>query len=135
MKLGTKYLGMSKLFKYPIKSYLKNLSWCEMPWNILQHIGLIHIRGIKTLSPSFYCFCSTLHTSLLTWPFLCRWYSFWKMSFKKSWHIFVCGMMALKFPDTFISVFNKQCLYQLYSEFKMVYFGLSWICVAYYHTI
>ena len=25
MKLETKYLGMSKLFKYPIKSYLKNL--------------------------------------------------------------------------------------------------------------
>jgi len=31
IKLETKYLGMSKLFKYPIKSYLKNLTWCEMP--------------------------------------------------------------------------------------------------------
>jgi len=31
MKLETKYLGMSKLFKYPIKSYLNNLTWCEMP--------------------------------------------------------------------------------------------------------
>ena len=69
MKLGTKYLGMSKLFKYPIKSYRKNLTWCEMPCNILQHIGPLHIRGTRTLSPSFYCFCNTLHTSLLAWPF------------------------------------------------------------------
>ena len=69
MKLETKYLGMSKLFEYLIKSYLKNLTWCEMPWNIRQHIGLLHILGTKTLSPSFYCFCNTLHTSLLAWPF------------------------------------------------------------------
>ena len=108
MKLKTKYLGMSKLFEYPIKSYLTNLTWCEMPWNILQHIGLLHIRGTKTLSPSFCCFCSTIHTSLLAWPFFfCRWYSFWKMSFKKSQHIFVCGMMALKFPDTSASMFSE----------------------------
>ena len=31
IKLETKYLGMSKLFEYQIKSYLKNLTWCEMP--------------------------------------------------------------------------------------------------------
>ena len=31
MKLETKYLGMFKLFEYPLKSYLKNLTWCEMP--------------------------------------------------------------------------------------------------------
>jgi hypothetical protein len=31
MKLGTKYLGMAKLFEYPIKYYLKDLTWCEMP--------------------------------------------------------------------------------------------------------
>ena len=30
MKLETKYLVMSKLFKYPINSYLKNLTWYEM---------------------------------------------------------------------------------------------------------
>jgi len=36
-----------------------------MPWNILQHKGQLHIRGTKTLSPSFYCFYNTLHTSLL----------------------------------------------------------------------
>jgi len=69
MKLETKYLGMSKLFEYPIKSYIKNLTWCEMSLNILQHIRLPHIRGTKTPSPSFYCFCNTLHTSLLAWPF------------------------------------------------------------------
>ena len=89
MKLETKYLGMSTLFEYLIKSYLKNLTWCEMPWNFRQHLGLLHILGTKTLFPSFYCFCNTLHTSLLAWPFFfCRWYSFWKMSFKKSRHIF-----------------------------------------------
>ena len=31
MKLETEYSGMSKLFKYVIKSYLKNLTWCGMP--------------------------------------------------------------------------------------------------------
>jgi hypothetical protein len=31
MKLETKYLGMSKLFKYAIKPYLKNLTWFGMP--------------------------------------------------------------------------------------------------------
>ena len=31
MKLETEYLGMSKLFKYAIKSYLKNLTWRGMP--------------------------------------------------------------------------------------------------------
>jgi hypothetical protein len=31
MKLETEYLGMSKLFKYAIKSYPKNLTWCGMP--------------------------------------------------------------------------------------------------------
>jgi len=31
MKLGTEYLGMSMLFKYAIKSFLKNLAWCGMP--------------------------------------------------------------------------------------------------------
>ena len=31
MQLETKYLGMSKLFEYTIKSYLKNLTWYEMP--------------------------------------------------------------------------------------------------------
>ena len=69
MKLETEYLGMSKPFKYAKKSYLKNLTWCGMSWNILQHIGQLHIRGTKTLSPSFYCFYNTLHTSLLAWPF------------------------------------------------------------------
>ena len=47
MKLETKYLGMSKLFEYPNKSYLKNLTWCEMPQNLLQHIGLLHIGTPK----------------------------------------------------------------------------------------
>ena len=28
-----------------------------------------YIRGTKTLSPSFYCFYNTLHTSLLACPF------------------------------------------------------------------
>jgi len=69
MELETKYLGMSKLFKYPIQSSLKNLTWCAMPWNILQHIGLLHIRGTKTLSPFFYCFYNILHTSLMAWTF------------------------------------------------------------------
>ena len=54
---------MSKLFKYAIKSYFKNITLCGMPWNILQHIGQLHIL------PSFCCFCNTLHTSLLAWPF------------------------------------------------------------------
>ena len=31
MKLETEYLGMSKLFKYAIESYLKYLTWCGMP--------------------------------------------------------------------------------------------------------
>ena len=31
MKLQTEYLRMSKLFKYAIKSCLKNLTWCGMP--------------------------------------------------------------------------------------------------------
>jgi len=31
MKLETEYLGMSKLFEYAIKSYLKNLTLCGMP--------------------------------------------------------------------------------------------------------
>ena len=31
MELETEYLGMSKLFKYAIKSYLKILAWCGMP--------------------------------------------------------------------------------------------------------
>jgi len=51
------------------KILLKNLTWCGMPWKILQHIGQLHIRGTKTLSPSFYCFYNTLHTSLLACPF------------------------------------------------------------------
>jgi len=68
MKLETEYLRMTKLFKYAIKSYLKNLTWCGMPWNILQHTGQLHIRGTKTVSPSFYYFYNTLHTSLLAWP-------------------------------------------------------------------
>jgi len=59
MKLETKYLRMSTIFKYPIQSYLKYLTWCEMPWNVLQHIGLLHIRGTKTLSPFFCCFYKT----------------------------------------------------------------------------
>ena len=69
MKLETEYLGMCKLFKYAIKSYLKNLTWHGIPWNLLQHIGQLHIQGNKTLSPSFCCFYNTLHTSLLAWPF------------------------------------------------------------------
>ena len=39
-----------------------------MPWNILQHIGLLHIRGIKTLSPSLYCFVN--HYTPPCWPSL-----------------------------------------------------------------
>ena len=70
MKLETKYLGMSKLSKHPIQSYLENLTWCEMPWNFLHHIGLLHIRCTKTLSPFFYCFYNTLHTSFMAWPFI-----------------------------------------------------------------
>jgi len=31
MKLGTEYLGMSKLFEYAIKSCLKDLTLCGMP--------------------------------------------------------------------------------------------------------
>jgi hypothetical protein len=31
MKLETENLGKSKLFKYAIKYYLKNLAWCGMP--------------------------------------------------------------------------------------------------------
>jgi hypothetical protein len=31
MKLETEYFGMPKLFKYAIKSYLKNLAWSGMP--------------------------------------------------------------------------------------------------------
>jgi len=31
IKIETEYLGMSKLFEYPIKSYLKNLTLCGMP--------------------------------------------------------------------------------------------------------
>jgi hypothetical protein len=31
MKLETQYSGMSKLFEYAIKLYLKNLVWCGMP--------------------------------------------------------------------------------------------------------
>jgi hypothetical protein len=54
MKLETENLGMSKFFKYAIKSYLKNLNCCGMPWNFLQHIEQLHIQGTKTLSPSFY---------------------------------------------------------------------------------
>ena len=69
MKLETEYLGVSKPFKYATKSYLKNLTWCGMSWNFLQHIGQLHIRSTKTLSPPFYCFYNTLHTSLLAWPF------------------------------------------------------------------
>jgi len=41
-----------------------------MPWNILQHIGQLHIRGTKTLSPSFYFFYNSLRTSLLACPFV-----------------------------------------------------------------
>ena len=101
---------MSKLFEYAIKSYLNNLAWCGLPWNILQHTGQLHIRGPKILSPYFYCFYNTLHTSLMAWPSFFRWYSFGKMSFSKSRHIFVCGMMALKFPNTFTSMFyNSAC--------------------------
>ena len=60
---------MSKLFEYAIKSYLKNVTLCGMPWKHLQHIGQLHIWGTKTLSHSFYCFCNTLHTSSLAWLF------------------------------------------------------------------
>jgi len=31
MKLETEYLGMSKLFKYAIISYFKNVTLCGMP--------------------------------------------------------------------------------------------------------
>jgi len=31
MKLETEYSVMSKLLKYVIKSYIKNLTWCGMP--------------------------------------------------------------------------------------------------------
>jgi hypothetical protein len=31
MKLEIEYLGMSKLFEYAIKSYLKNITFCGMP--------------------------------------------------------------------------------------------------------
>jgi hypothetical protein len=64
MKLETKYLRMPKLFEYPIKSYLKNVTWCEMP---LTHTVASH-SWHQTLSPSFYCFYNTLHTPLLAWP-------------------------------------------------------------------
>ena len=36
-----------------------------MPLNLLQHMGLLHIRGIKTLSPSFDCFVT--HYTRLFW--------------------------------------------------------------------
>jgi len=45
MKLETEYLGIFKLFEYAIKSYLKILTLCGMPWNFLQHIGQLHIQG------------------------------------------------------------------------------------------
>ena len=99
MKLGTEYLGMSKLLKHAIKSYLKNLTWCGTPWNFLQHIGRFTFGAPKhCLLPSI---DFIIHYTPPCWPglFFCHWYYFWKMSFNKSWHIFVCGLMALKFPD------------------------------------
>ena len=66
MKLETKYLGMSKRFEYRIKSYLKNLTWCEMPWNFLQHIVLLHIQAPKhSLLPSV---IFVTHYTPLCWP-------------------------------------------------------------------
>ena len=62
MKLETEYLGMSKLFKYAIKSYFKNIT----VWNALKHSST---HRAASHSPSFCCFCNTLHTSLLAWPF------------------------------------------------------------------
>ena len=90
MKLETEYLGMSKLFKYAIKSYFKNITLCGMPRNILQHVRQLHI-----LLPSV---AFVTHYTPLCWPglFFCRWYSFWKMPFNKSRHFFVCSIMALK---------------------------------------
>jgi hypothetical protein len=57
-----------KLFEYGIKSYLKiefGVECLETFFNT----GQLHIRGTKTLFPSFYCFYNTLNTSLLAWPF------------------------------------------------------------------
>ena len=88
MNLETEYLGMSKLFKYAIKSYFKNVTLCAMPWNFLQHIGQLHIRGTKSLLPSV---AFVTHYTPLCWPglFFCRWYSFWKMPFNKSRQFFL----------------------------------------------
>ena len=135
MKLETKYLGMSTHFKYPIKSYLKIYLGVKCLETFFNTQGCFTFGAPKhrLLPPIVF----VTHYTPLCWPglFFCRWYSLWKMSFKKSRHIFVCGMMALKFPDTFTSIFNKQCLYQFYSEFKMFYFILSCICEAYYRII
>ena len=69
MKLVPKNSRTSNLFKYAIKSYVKNLAWCEMSWNSPQHKVQPDNQGTKTLSPSFCCVCSTPHTFLLAWPF------------------------------------------------------------------
>jgi len=96
MELETEYLGMSKVFKYAMKSYFKNVTLCGMPWNLLQHIGQLHIRGTKTLSPSFCCFCNTLHTSLLAWPFFLSVVFFLENAFQK-----VAALFCLYIITTF----------------------------------
>ena len=91
------------------KIVLKNLTWCVMPWNILQHIGQLHIQGTKTLSPSFCCFYNTLHTSLLTCPFflsvvffqenvfhqVVTHFCLWNDGLEISWHSLWCTSSTL----------------------------------------
>lgn len=70
MKLEVKYLRTSKLFEYAIKSYFRDLAWCGMSWNNVQHKVQCDSQEIKTLSPSIHWFYNTMHISLLAWPFL-----------------------------------------------------------------
>src|SRR5215510_2062277 len=98
---------MSKLSEYAIKSYLKNLTCVEYLEIFFNTYGSFTFGAPNHgLLPSI---VFITHYTPLCWPclFFCRWYSFWKMSFNKSRHIFVCGMMVLKFPDTFTSMFGK----------------------------
>ena len=125
MKLAPKYSRTSNLFEYAIKSCLKIQLGVKCLETALNTKSSLTVRAPK--HSLLLIVVVVVHYTPFCWLglFLCRLYSFGKMYFEQSRHIFVSGMTALHFPFSFTAMFIKQSLYQIHSEFKILHIGLA----------
>lgn len=102
MKPVAKHSRSCKLLEFVVQFYLKNLGWCCLEIALNRKSTLI----VQTEKDCTFlcCFCNTLHTFLLAWIFfLCWWYSYGEMSFKKLGHMllvewWLCTFILISLP-------------------------------------